>query len=81
MPPEDHRTQYLAIFLIVFAAACIFLGSRLGFRDLVNFAQVFGGGGVGILTGQKMQQLTDKNTGSITVNPTTASNPQVPEVK
>lgn len=69
MPPEDHRTQILAVGLIVFAAICIFVGSKWGFRDLVNFAQVFGGGGVGILTGQKLQQLTDKNTGSITVNP------------
>lgn len=68
MPPEDHRTQILAVALIVFAAACIFVGSKWGFRDLVNFAQVFGGGGVGILTGQKLQQMSNKG-GEINNNP------------
>lgn len=59
-PPDDHRTQILACGLIVFAAVCIFVGSKWEFRDLVNFAQVFGGGGVGILTGQKLQQMSTK---------------------
>jgi hypothetical protein len=48
------RIQAVSVFLIVFAAVCIFIGSKFGYRDLVNFATMFGGGGVGILTGQKM---------------------------
>lgn len=68
-PPEDHRTQYLALFLIVAAAICIFIGNKWEYRDLVNFAQVFGGAGVGILTGQKIQSALSNNAGGrITVN-------------
>jgi hypothetical protein len=31
---------------------------------------MFGGGGVGILTGQKMQQMSNKDGGTIINNPT-----------
>lgn len=68
-PPEDHRTQYIALILIVAATVCIFVGNKWQYRDLVNFAQVFGGAGVGILTGQKIQSALSNNAGGqITVN-------------
>lgn len=62
-PAEDHRTQYIALTLILWAAIAIFVGSKWEYRDLVNFAQVFGGAGVGILTGQKLQSAQKNNSG------------------
>ena len=71
-------TQFMAMFLIVFAAACIGVGSHYAWRDLVNFATMFGGGGVGILTGQKLANVTNKDGGTINVGPNAGdgSNPQ-----
>ena len=68
----DKHTQYLAVFLIVFASICIGVGSHFAWRDLVNYAMTFGGGGVGILTGQKLSQVNNKDGGQITVNPPAA---------
>lgn len=68
MPAEDHRTQYIALTLIVLGAVCIIIGSKFEWRDLINYAMTFGGGGVGILTGQKLQQMS---TNKINNNPTT----------
>lgn len=68
-PPEDHRTQYIALFLIAMAAVAIFVGNKWEYRDLVNFAQVFGGAGVGILTGQKLQSALTHNSRDLNVNP------------
>ena len=67
MIPEDHRTQYIALFLIVLAAGAIIVGERFVWRDLVNFATFCGGGGVGILTGHQLQQ--SNNGGGTIVNP------------
>lgn len=65
----DKYTQNAAIFLIVFGAVCIGVGCYFGWRDLVNFATAFGGGGVGILTGSKISSMTNKEGGTINVNP------------
>lgn len=62
MPPEDHRTQLIALFLILLAAICIGFGEYRGWVHLVDFANMFGGGGVGILTGQKLQQMSNNPT-------------------
>lgn len=62
-PIEDHRTQIIALTLILWAAIAIFVGNKWEYRDLVNFAQVFGGAGVGILTGQKLQAAQKSNSG------------------
>jgi hypothetical protein len=70
---STERTQYLACFLIVFAAICIGVGSEFAWRDLVNFATMFGGGGVGILTGQKLSQSTTSGDVINPPNPTTAA--------
>lgn len=49
--------QLIAVFLIVFAAGCIGVGEHYSMTHLVDFASTFGGGGVGILTGQKLSSL------------------------
>ena len=73
---SDKVHQGIAVGLIFFAAVCIGIGSHYGWRDLVNFAMTFGGGGVGILTGQQiskanMPNLTNTEGGTINVtNPT-----------
>lgn len=66
---SEQRTQYIAVFLIVFGALCIGAGSHFGWRDLVNFATAFGGGGVGILTGHLATQVTNKDNATLTVSP------------
>jgi len=66
----DKHVQFIALFLIVFAALCIGFGEHFGMSHLVDFAGTFGGGGVGILTGQKLSSMSNKGDGSITVNPT-----------
>lgn len=66
--PEDHRIQYIAVFLIILACACLAVGELKNWAQLVGFALTFGGGGLGILTGQKLQQTTTKGGGDI-VNP------------
>jgi hypothetical protein len=53
---NDQRTQNIAVILIVLAAICIAIGCNFEWRDLINFAMTFGGGGVGILTGHKLAQ-------------------------
>lgn len=53
----DKHIQFIALFLIVFASACIGVGERYAMTHLVDFASTFGGGGVGILTGQKLSAL------------------------
>lgn len=68
---EDRDTQRVAVFLIVFAAVSIGVASHLNWRDLNNFATMFGGAGVGILTGSKRSSLMNKDGGTINVNPTT----------
>jgi hypothetical protein len=66
-PPEDHRTQMIALFLIVFASLCLGFGEWKTWIHLVDFANMFGGGGVGILTGQKLQQLTNKGDATLNI--------------
>ena len=63
----DHRTQNIAIFLIIFAAVCVGIGEWRNWLHLVDFASTFGGGGVGILTGQRLSTLTNKDGGQINV--------------
>ena len=53
----DKHVQYIALFLIVFASICIAAGEHYAMTHLVDFASTFGGGGVGILTGQKLSAL------------------------
>lgn len=49
--------QLIAVFLIIFASVCIGFGEHYAMTHLVDFASTFGGGGVGILTGQKLSAL------------------------
>ena len=73
---NENRTQLIAIFLIVLAATCIGLGEKFAWRDLVNFALTFGGGGVGILTHGSAKSATSVNNnpgGTMTVNTADAS--------
>jgi uncharacterized membrane protein AbrB (regulator of aidB expression) len=67
---ENARTQNIAILLIVMAAVCIAVGEKFNWIHLVDFANMFGGGGVGILTGQKLASISNKDGGQINVNPT-----------
>lgn len=77
MPPEDHRIQYIALFLIIFATCTLGVGEWKNWMHLIDFANTFGGGGVGILTGQKLQQAMTSNSGGPTViNPPSSPNPQ-----
>lgn len=62
---EDHRSQWIALLLIVLALGCIGLGERLDYAQLVGFALTVGGGGLGILTGQPLQQVNKTESGSI----------------
>lgn len=68
---ESSRTQFLAVFLIAMAACCIGLGEHYNWIHMIDFANAFGGGGVGILTGQKMTQSTTKGGGDIVNQPPT----------
>ena len=73
---NDNRTQIIAIFLIVLAATCIGVGEKFAWRDLVNFALTFGGGGVGILTHgstKPSNPINNNEGGKMTVNTTPAS--------
>ena len=56
--PEFAYTQRIAVGLIILAAICIGIGEKHGWRDLINFSMTFGGGGVGILTGQRLEQTS-----------------------
>ena len=67
----ENRIQYIALFLIVLAAFGIAVGEQHGWVHLVDFCNMFGGGGVGILTGQKLGQITNKDGGQTTFNPPT----------
>jgi hypothetical protein len=68
MPDNDsRRTQLLALALILSAAVCIGIGEHFNWIHMIDFANAFGGAGVGILTGQKMSQNT--KSGDI-LNPT-----------
>lgn len=67
--PEDHRAQYIALFLIVLAVIAIAIGEMRNWVHLIDFGNMFGGGGVGILTGQKIASVTNKAGGQINVNP------------
>jgi hypothetical protein len=68
MPDENRRTQFLACGLILSAAVCIGIGELHNWIHMIDFANAFGGAGVGILTGQKMTQSTTKGGGDI-INP------------
>jgi len=68
---ESYRTQYLAVGLIAMAAVCIAVGELHNWIHMIDFANAFGGAGVGILTGQKMTQSTSKGGGDI-INPPAA---------
>lgn len=75
---NENRTQLIALFLIVLASTCIGVGEKFAWRDLVNFALTFGGGGVGILTGSKLLHpgaptVNNNDGGKMTVNTTPAS--------
>lgn len=54
----QDRMQYIALGLIIFAALCLGVGEHRGWVHLIDFANMFGGGGVGILTGNKMTSNT-----------------------
>lgn len=61
---NDTRTQNIALILIILAAISIAIGCKFEWRDLINFAMTFGGGGVGILTGQKLNGPPPKDPSS-----------------
>ena len=73
MIPEDHRVQNIAMLLIALALTCIGMGEWLHYAQLVGFALTVGGGGLGILTGQRLQQVNKTETGSINAPQTSAS--------
>lgn len=66
----DKHVQYIALFLIILATICIGVGEKNNWIHLVDFANMFGGGGVGILTGKQLSNVSNKGDGAITVNPT-----------
>lgn len=74
--PEDHRAQNVALFLICFAVIAIAFGEWRNWVHLIDFGNMFGGGGVGILTGQKIASVTNKAGGQINVNPQQTGEPQ-----
>ena len=65
---KPSHTQLLAFSLIVFASAMIIVGERYGWHDLVLFQLSVGGGGLGLLTGEKMASVKNEDGGQITVN-------------
>lgn len=67
MTDRELRTQNLAVFLIIAAAISIAIGCHYNWHDLVTFALTFGGAGVGILTGQRSNNLSTKDGGNINV--------------
>lgn len=64
----DRHTQYLAVTLIFMAACAISVGEHFNWIHLTDFANLFGGAGVGILTGNKMASVANNAGGVITVN-------------
>jgi hypothetical protein len=62
----DKRTQNIALFLIVLAALALSVGEWRNWVHLVDFANMFGGGGVGILTGQKLSGVINRDNDSTT---------------
>lgn len=75
---ESNRTQNIALALIVLAIFALALGEWKNWIHLVDFANTFGGGGVGILTGQKLQQnKQETNTGDIVNTPESTEKPPV----
>lgn len=69
----DRHTQYLAVGLIFMAAICIGAGEVHNWIHMIDFANAFGGAGVGILTGQKMANLNNKEGGVVNVGTTPPS--------
>jgi hypothetical protein len=69
---SERHTQYIALTLIAGACVCIAIGEWRNWLHLVDFASTFGGGGVGILTGQRLSQQTAKDGGTV-INEATAT--------
>jgi hypothetical protein len=67
MPAETTRTQLIALFLIVLACIAMGVGEHRQWSHLIDFANMFGGGGVGILTGQHLSSLNQRGPDS-TIN-------------
>lgn len=65
----DRHTQYLAVALIFAASVSIGVGEHFNWIHMIDFSNAFGGAGVGILTGQKLASVSNRDGGTITVNP------------
>lgn len=72
MPTETTRTQLIALFLIILACVAMGIGEHRQWSHLIDFANMFGGGGVGILTGNKLSHDTNASGGTVNVNPPVA---------
>ena len=70
--PHEKFTQILAVLVIFIGAVATGIGDFWHLTTLANSGGTIVGGGIGILTAQKMQQITTKGGGSI-------NNPPPPE--
>jgi hypothetical protein len=64
MQKPEYITQAIAVILIITAAVAIYVGESHSFMHLIDYANNWGGAGIGILTGSKIQSAMTK-TGDI----------------
>ena len=73
----DKHMQYIALALIFGASIGIAIGEMHNWIHLVDFCNMFGGGGVGILTGQKVSAaFNNKAGGTMNLGDTASQPPQ-----
>lgn len=66
--PDEHHIQYLAFTLVVIGLIACGIGDWHQWHTLANGGTTALGLGGGILTGQKLQQITTKGGGPVVNN-------------
>lgn len=72
---EWFYSQGIAVFLIVFGAFCVGLGSHYNWAELKTLGAGITGAGIQAITAQIKQTLTNKQGGTINVNPEPETQP------
>ena len=69
MPENPKFVQLLATSILVFGCLCVAAADHFNWRDLAGAGTTVLGVGAGILTGQRLSSVTNKDGGTINVNP------------
>lgn len=64
---ETFRTQLVGVALIVIGCVLMYAGETHGWGHMVDFANMVGGGGLGLITGQHLQAKASTESGNVNV--------------